>query len=104
MENKRGQSQIVSTVLLILLVIAAAAIIFGFVIPFVKDKLASGDCLDVAGKVEIGSSHTCYDGSDMQVQVEIKDIKGLIEGFTIELGGASTESYKIKNDTQSTKT
>ncbi len=99
MIDKRGQSQIVSTVLLILLVIAATVIIFGFVIPFVKDKLASGDCLDVAGKVEINSGYTCYDETAMQVQIHIADIRDLIDGFSIELGGAATDNFKIENGT-----
>lgn len=98
--SKRSQSQIVSTVLLILLVIAAAVIIFGFVIPFVKDKLASGDCLDVAGKVEISSSqYTCYDSNgNMSVQVHILEIADLIDGFAIELGGPSSKTVKIINN------
>ena len=100
MINKRGQSQIVSTVLLILLVVTAIVLIFSFVIPFVKDKLSSGDCLEVAGKVEISTGYTCHNGSDMQVQVKIQDISNLIEGFTIEFGGASTDSFEIKNNTE----
>jgi len=103
-KNKKGQSQIVSTVLLILLVIATVVIVMGFVIPFVKDKLASGACLDVAGKIEISSGYTCYDvgDSEMQVQIGIEDIRELIDGFTIELGGASSESFRIENNTQVT--
>jgi len=102
MLNKRGQSQIVSSVLLILLVVTAVVLIFSFVIPFVKDKLSSGDCLEVAGKIDLGPTYTCYNGSDMQVQVKIQDISDLIDGFSIELGGASTDNFKIINNTQVT--
>ncbi len=97
MINKRGQSQIVSTVLLILLVVTAVVLIFSFVIPFVKEKLSSGDCLEVAGKVEISTGYTCYNDIDgkMQVQVHIAEIEDITEGFNIELGGASTKAVKI---------
>jgi flagellin-like protein len=99
LDSKRSQSEIVSSVLLILLVIVAAMLIFAFVVPFVKEKLSSGDCLSVAGKIEVSSGYTCYNGTAMQVQVHILDIRSLIDGFSIELGGASTNNYKILNNT-----
>tara|TARA_Y100000310_G_scaffold340397_1_gene436032 strand:- start:2315 stop:2809 length:495 start_codon:yes stop_codon:yes gene_type:complete len=97
MINKRGQSQIVATVLLILLVIVAIMIVFTIVIPLVKDKLSSGDCLDVAGKIEISTGYTCFNTDKMQVQIGLGPINASIEGFVIELGGASTKSYEIKS-------
>jgi len=100
---KRSQSEVISSVLLILLVIAATVLIFAFVIPFVKEKLGSGDCLDVTGKIEISSGYTCYNGTAMQVQVHILEVRNLIDGFSIELGGASTNNYKILNNTLVTK-
>ncbi len=99
LNSKRSQSEIVSSVLLILLVVIAAMLILAFVIPFVREKLASGDCLDVAGKVEISSGYTCYNGTAMQIQVHVLEIRDLIDGFSIELGGASTNNFKIINDT-----
>ena len=98
--GKKGQSAVVATVLLILLVIVAVIAVFGFVVPFVKEKLTSGDCLDVIGKIEISSGYTCYDSDsgEMQVQVHVGEIRELIDGFSIELGGATTKNYKIRND------
>jgi|SRR3989344_3427167 len=95
----KSQSEIVTSVLLILLVVVAVMIIFAFVVPFVKDKISSGDCLDVAGKIEISSGWTCHNGTVMLVQVHVLNVKELIDGFSIELGGASTDNYKIKNNT-----
>ena len=106
-KSMKGQSAIVSSVLLILIVIVAIGLIMGFVIPFVKDKLSSGDCLDVAAKVEISGAYTCYNSTgssgNMQVQVKIKDISDLIEGYTVELGGSSSDSFKIINGTDGTE-
>ncbi len=102
---KRSQSEIVSSVLLILLVIIGTMLIFAFVVPFVKEKLSSGDCLNVAGKIEISSGYTCYNddptNKKMQVQVHILNIRSLIDGFSIELGGASTDNYRIDSTTLS---
>ena len=101
--KKRGQSQVISTVLLILLAIVAIGLVMGFVIPFIKDKISSGDCLDVAGKIELVNNpdYTCYDltKSSLRVQIHILDISDLIRGFSIESGGASSKSVKIVNGT-----
>ena len=99
MNKKRGQSQIISTVLLILISIIAASLIIAAVIPFVKDKLSEGDCLDVLGKITISNKYTCYNESALEnitlVQIHIDDIRDLINGFAIELGGSSSKSVKI---------
>jgi flagellin-like protein len=98
----KSQSEIISSLLLILLVIAAIAIIAGFVRSIVIDNLSKADCLDVAGKVEISEGYTCYNPDatpkEIQVQVHIEDIRDVIEGFAIEIGGATTNSYKILNN------
>ncbi len=102
-KSKRSQGAIISVVLLILIVVASAVIVMAFVIPFVRDKLSSGDCLDVIGKVEISSSaYTCYEPDpdyEMHVQVGIGAVRDLISGFSVELGGASSQSFKLINGT-----
>jgi len=73
--SKRSQSQIITTILLILIGVIAAGIIMSFIIPFIKDKLQGGDCLDVVNKIEISSGYTCYNTTDdlnyTHVQVHI---------------------------------
>ena len=100
--NIKAQAQVISTILLILLAISVAAVIMAFVIPFVRNQLSSSDCFDVADKLEITNhpQYTCYDDSNsfdknMFVQVRLKDTDKIL-GFTIELGGPSTETFKIK--------
>lgn len=99
----RGQAQVITVVLLILITIVLTVIIIGFVVPFVNDKLSSGDCFDVVGddKIGISSGYTCYDSitKDMRVQISIGKVREFIEGFSIEIGGASTNNYKITNGT-----
>jgi len=100
--NIKAQSQVISTILLILLSISAAALIMAFAIPFVKNQLSSSDCFDVADKLEItNGQYTCYDDTatpkQMLLQVHLKDTDN-IQGFVIELGEASTETYEIKDN------
>jgi len=105
LNSKRSQGAIISVVLLILIVIASSVIVITFVIPFINDKLSSGDCLDVIREVQISSSeYTCYDSANTQmyVQISIGAVRDLIAGFSIELGGVASQSFKLINGTQVT--
>jgi len=49
-QNKRGVSEVVTTVLIVMLVVAAIGVIAGFVVPFVKNSLQkSTECTDYKG-------------------------------------------------------
>ena len=105
--ERKAQSQIISTVILILIVISLAVIILNFTVPFVKDRLAGTRCLDVVGQVTFSNSptYTCFDNKgdtsiindEIRLQVHIGDIDDILKGFLIELGGASTRSIQIIN-------
>ena len=101
--ERKAQSQIISTVILILIVISLAIIILNFAVPFVKDRLAGTSCLDVVGQVTFSNSptYTCFnknsDPDEIRLQVHIGDIDDILKGFLIELGGASTRSIQIIN-------
>ena len=101
-KSKRSQSQVVGTVLLILIVIATITIISAFAIPFVKEQLSNSDCFKLVGKMEIKNNmqYTCYNSTskEMLVQIHIADIVDKIDGFSIEIGGASTENFEITSD------
>ena len=105
--ERKAQSQIISTVILILIVISLAVIILNFTVPFVKDRLAGTSCLDVVGQVTFSNSptYTCFNNKgdtsiindEIRLQVHIGDIDDILKGFLIELGGASTRSIQIIN-------
>ena len=101
-KSKKSQSQVVTAVLLILIVIILAFIVMNFVVPFVKNSLSGSDCFSVAGSVDITNNvkYTCFNeslGPDFTlIQIHIDDINASIEGFKIELGGASSKTYTIK--------
>lgn len=97
---KKSQSQVIATVLLIMIVIATTVILLGFAVPFVKKQLAGTVCFDAIDKISISNNlkYTCYDikAKEMRVQIRIGDSEE-INGFLIELGGASSESIQIKD-------
>jgi flagellin-like protein len=99
--GEKAQSEIISSILLVLLVIAAVVVVIGIVMNLIQNKEHDIKCVDVLGKIEISDGYTCYntDASpkEMQVQVHVSNIAQSIDGFVIEVGGASTNSYKIEN-------
>ncbi|MBS3075814.1 hypothetical protein J4429_05145 [Candidatus Pacearchaeota archaeon] len=107
--KKKAQSEVVATILLILLVVTAIGIITAFAIPFVRNQISKSDCLSVIGEDKLGISesmqYTCYNvsvsGNEMFVQIHIGDIYDKINGFSIELGGATTNTYDITKDSVS---
>ncbi len=104
MVNKKAQSQIVGSVILILIVIAAAIVIMGFVTPFIKDQLSGTDCLEVLDKIAIKNnpSYTCYEPTttNMSVQILIGDVVNLTKGFQISVESeGSSKSVSVINGT-----
>jgi FlaG/FlaF family flagellin (archaellin) len=93
----KGQSEIISVILLILLVVGAVAIIYAFVVPYITENLSSGDCVNVQTKISIEDNpkYTCYNSTSVHIQIKIGDINESISGFEIELGGASSKAYMV---------
>ncbi|MFA5173593.1 MAG: hypothetical protein WC438_00240 [Candidatus Pacearchaeota archaeon] len=102
--GKGAQSDVISTVLLILLAIVAIGILSAFIVPFIKDRLSSGNCLDYVGKFEIANNpaYTCYNLSglnNMSLKIDVGDIQNY-KGFAVEFDlGATSETFKIYNGT-----
>jgi flagellin-like protein len=104
MSNKKAQSEVITTVLLILIAIIAVMIISGFVINFISDRFKSADCLEVQNQITIKSNlqYTCHNLSSNYtlVQVEVGDIQNITKGFQINLDVAgSAISARVPNDT-----
>ena len=62
MNNKKGISAIVATVLIILITVAAVTIIWAAIIPMINNQLESGTvCLDAVSAVSLkDEGYTCY--------------------------------------------
>ena len=111
--KKRGISPVIATVMIMMITIAAAALLMGFVLPFITDQTeGASECFDVFQGVEFGStSHNCYLDSTMDCDegvdcnnrtgfsVRVKN-EGVV-GFKISLtGGGSSDVYDIDGNTQ----
>jgi flagellin-like protein len=102
--NKKSQSEVISTVILILIVITAGSLIAAFVINYVRDHMNNG-CADISGKIEIKSNpdYTCYDGVNNKTRVQIHF--GEIENNSIKnirvlinIGGSTKNTYIMDPD------
>lgn len=74
MNNKKGISAVVATVLIILITVAAVTIIWAAVIPMIKDNLTSSDeCLTAQAQVSLGTGgYTCIvDDATGNISIQI---------------------------------
>tara|TARA_Y100000310_G_C20614270_1_gene779753 strand:+ start:115 stop:618 length:504 start_codon:yes stop_codon:yes gene_type:complete len=99
-KNKKAQAGIIGTVLLILIVITATMVVISFVLPFVRERLEGGDCVNVAGEIEIKNNlqYTCYNSTSnkMSVQIGYGDIENLTNGFQLSIGSSGeSQSFEI---------
>lgn len=101
-KDNKAQSEIMGTVILILIVISISVILFTFAIPFVQERLAGTSCFDVINQVSFSDSkYTCFDDNvasddEINLQVHFGELNESLEGFLIELGGATSRSFEIK--------
>jgi len=103
MENKKGLSAVVTTVILIALVLSAVAIVWGVVTNLVEEELEGADsCINIFDKVGINGRYTCYDSTEpgnlkFQFSLSLGDIDVDEILFAISDQG-STKSFKISNN------
>ncbi|MBT3642965.1 hypothetical protein HN876_01270 [archaeon] len=111
MNNKRGISAIVATVLIILITVAAVTIIWAAIIPLVSNQLEKGSaCLDATSQLSIvDKGFTCWEEDDpltiRQTFIQIKrgakefDLTGIY--LSTETDGVSysfnTSSANVKS-------
>jgi len=70
--EKRAISEIVATVLIILITVAAIGIIWGAVMPMIKENMQSGQaCLKAKLGIDTTSGYTCYNASSNTVFVVV---------------------------------
>jgi flagellin-like protein len=80
MNNKKGISAIVATVLIILITVAAVTIIWAAIIPMISNELGGAtECFDASAALAVVSDYSCYnetvgtDGlSEVRIQVDRK--------------------------------
>ena len=106
--SKKGQSEVISTVLLILVTIVAVMVIIAFVVPFVRNNLSRTECVKYVDKVSIVNNldYSCYNTSttEMDVQIHVGDVGTMLSGFSIEIASSSSKTFKIQNSSLSEPT
>ncbi len=92
MNNKKGVSAIVATVLIILITVAAVTIIWAAIIPMVSDQLDKGNaCLAVTSELTIGGSgYTCFNSTHLKVQVRAGSDVDTLQNLQFLIGEAGT--------------
>ena len=113
-QNKKGVSEVVTTVLIVMLTVAAIGVIAGFVVPFVKNSLQkSTECTDYKGfytfdetlessffksNCYAGSNYTfsIKAGSDNNTAVNVAGIK-----FIFTRPDGTTNSTEVRNGSPS---
>jgi len=99
--NKKGIEALVATVLLILITIAAVGIVWGAVMPIIRQNIESSqNCYGSGLEIKQGG-YTCFDSINHQIQLQIgrgeKSIN--ITDIQVSLSSAGTsKSFKIVKD------
>jgi len=86
MNNKKGISTIVATVLIVLITVAAVTILWSAISPLIDRNLSEGTaCFDVQNKLKIDTNkqYTCYNGTGVYYRVERAANSGSLEGFDV---------------------
>ena len=64
MNNKKGISAVVATVLIILITVAAVTIIWAAIIPMIRNTIeGSQECFDASAAISVMSDYSCYNSS-----------------------------------------
>jgi len=94
MNNKKGISAIVATVLIILITVAAVTIIWAAIIPMITGNLeGSSECFDASAALSVVSDYSCYNfGVDNTTKVQVHRSTGDFElvGLEIIIGSQGT--------------
>ena len=98
--NKRGLSTVVITVIMIALVMVVTTIVWAVVNNLIKEEISSSEsCFGILNKVTIGRQYSCYDAANdiVQFSINVGDID-VDEVLVSVSGNAGTKNPRISND------
>ena len=99
MNNKKGISAIVATVLIILITVAAVTIIWAAIIPMISNELGGAtECFDASASLSVISDYSCYNAGDENVSIQVSRATGDFElvGLEISVGlEGSSETVEV---------
>jgi flagellin-like protein len=94
--KRKGLSPVIATVMIIMVTVAAAALIMGFVLPFITEQTeSSSECFEVFPKgVEIGSTaYNCF--LNTSVDCETGVACNSRSGFSIKVNKEGVAGFKV---------
>jgi|SaaInlV_200m_DNA_2_1039689.scaffolds.fasta_scaffold31677_2 flagellin-like protein len=100
MNNKKGISAIVATVLIILITVAAVTIIWAAIIPMISNELGGAtECFDASAALTVSSDYSCYNAAAGSVPANVSiQVSRATGDFTL-LGVDVLGSYEGSADT-----
>ena len=101
-KNKRGVSDVVTTVLLIALTLVLVGVVWVVINNLVKSKLDdTGSCFETFDKLKINQRYTCYNSSskEFQFSIDVGDID--LKEIVIKVSGEGTSASINLNSTLS---
>ena len=103
MQNKRGLSGIVATVILIALVMAASILVWTVVNNLVRGKLeGAGSCIDIFDKVTLNPAYTCFESGQQDFIFSISRTDIDLDAIVVLIsGGGTTKSFTLTNESLS---
>ena len=86
MNNKKGISAIVATVLIILITVAAVTIIWAAIIPMIKDNLSGSTvCFDASAALSVSRDYSCYNSSSNVTRIQVKRTTGNFDLVSLDI-------------------
>lgn len=103
MNNRKGISGVITTIILVAIVLVLLGIIFSVIIPMVKKNIEHASACsppDIIGKISLNKLNTCYDSSakTMKVSIEIEDLEYDKILVYISTGGNSITKEILKTE------
>lgn len=105
-KTKKGVSAVVATVLIVLITFMAVGLVWGIILPMVKESLSKGaSCFELRDYVKIiEGDYTCYNTAGGQTKIMME--RGMenisIGGFRVSIfaGGSSTTYNVVPGSTE----
>jgi len=102
MENKKGLSSIIATLMLILLTLVLVGILWTVITNLFNKNISDTEsCFDIFDKVQVNEQYTCFNAttSELQFSISMGDIS-VSEVLIAISGNGQKKSFKLSNDDQ----
>ena len=97
--NKRGLSELITTILMIAMVMGLAVVVWGVSRSLVNDKINQAQsCFGNFNQITISKQYTCINSTSTEVKTSLSVGDVTIDGILVSISGASgAKSFTINN-------